>query len=133
MGTIIREAKTCYVDDGKLYTYYRAGDCVGLQFNSIFEVVAATFDGHNYRSVGELSLTPFEKVCNNVLELISVFFSESLFVISPFLLFFIELVICKEILAKLTFLNCIIVVIEHQYTKHSFRLQTDHLCVPLAG
>ncbi|XP_062144657.1 calmodulin-binding protein 60 B-like isoform X3 [Alnus glutinosa] len=61
LETIIREAKTCYVDDGKLYSYYSAGDRVGLQFNSIHEVVAATFDGRNYRSVRELSLTPSVK------------------------------------------------------------------------
>lgn len=132
MERIIQEAKTCYVDDGQLYTYHIAGDDgVALQFNSIYQVVAAKFDGHNYRSVGEL--TPFEKVCNNVLELISVFFSETLNVISPFLFFFIELVIWKEILAKLAFLTCIIVVFAHQYPKHSFRLETDHLSVPLAG
>lgn len=95
MERIIQEAKTCYVDDGQLYTYHIAGDDgVALQFNSIYQVVAAKFDGHNYRSVGEL--TPFEKVCNNVLELITVFFSETLNVISPFLFFFIELVIWKR-------------------------------------
>lgn len=105
METIIQEAKTRYVDDGMRYTCNIYGDNVALQFNSIYQVVAATLDGHNYCSVEEL--TPPQKVCNNILELISLFFSELLIVISHFLFFFIELVIWKEILAKLTFLNCI--------------------------
>jgi hypothetical protein len=131
LETIIQEAKTRFVDDGMRYIYHINGDSVALQFNSIYQVVAATLDGLNYRSVEEL--TPKEKVCNNVLELISLFFSESLIVISPFLFFFIELVIWKEILAKLTFLNCIIAVIARQYPKHFFRLETDYFSVPLAG
>ncbi|XP_059438285.1 calmodulin-binding protein 60 B-like isoform X3 [Corylus avellana] len=59
LETIIQEAKTRYVDDGMRYTYNIYGDNCALQFNSIYQVVAATLDGHNYRSVEEL--TPLVK------------------------------------------------------------------------
>ncbi|KAG6620298.1 hypothetical protein I3842_Q070900 [Carya illinoinensis] len=53
---IIENAMASVANDRKLYAYHRAGERVGLQFNSIYQVVAATFDGHNYCPVQTLSL-----------------------------------------------------------------------------
>lgn len=65
---IIENAMASVANDRKLYAYHRAGERVGLQFNSIYQVVAATFDGHNYCPVQTLSLD--EKVLNDILGLI---------------------------------------------------------------
>uniref|UniRef100_A0A5B7AMA6 Calmodulin-binding protein 60 D n=1 Tax=Davidia involucrata TaxID=16924 RepID=A0A5B7AMA6_DAVIN len=56
--TIIEHATACVLDDDKLYVYYGAVERVGLVFNSIYKVVAATFDGHNYQSLDKLA--PFQ-------------------------------------------------------------------------
>ncbi|PWA93133.1 CALMODULIN-BINDING PROTEIN60 [Artemisia annua] len=50
--TIIKHAKTCVLDD-KVYMYSCA-DGIGISFNSILEVVGATFDGENYLSINVL-------------------------------------------------------------------------------
>ena len=52
-------------DDGMTYTYHIAGESVGLLFNSIYQVVAATFDGQEYCPLD--SLTFYQKVCINIL------------------------------------------------------------------
>ncbi|MFS7996242.1 putative CALMODULIN-BINDING PROTEIN60 [Helianthus anomalus] len=41
---IVKHAKTCILDD-KVYMYRCVADGIGILFNSIFEVVGATFDG----------------------------------------------------------------------------------------
>ncbi|KAL0006165.1 hypothetical protein SO802_013726 [Lithocarpus litseifolius] len=46
--SIIGHAMTCNKDDGMKYIYHIAGESVGLLFNSIYQVVAATFDGQEY-------------------------------------------------------------------------------------
>uniref|UniRef100_A0A5B7AKZ3 Calmodulin-binding protein 60 D n=1 Tax=Davidia involucrata TaxID=16924 RepID=A0A5B7AKZ3_DAVIN len=55
--TIIEHATACVLDDDEFYVY-RASERVGLVFNSIYKVVAATFDGHNYQSLDKLA--PFQ-------------------------------------------------------------------------
>nr|GEV25204.1 calmodulin-binding protein 60 B-like [Tanacetum cinerariifolium] len=50
--TIIKHAKTCVLDD-KVYMYSCA-DGIGILFNSILEVVGATFDGENHLSIDVL-------------------------------------------------------------------------------
>ena len=52
-------------DDGMTYTYHIAGESVGLLFNSIYQVVAATFDGQEYYPLD--SLNCYQKVCINIL------------------------------------------------------------------
>ncbi|XVF31444.1 hypothetical protein REPUB_Repub16aG0146600 [Reevesia pubescens] len=49
--TIIQHALSCVLDDDELYTYYGASQRVGLLLNSIYQVMAATFDGQNYQPV----------------------------------------------------------------------------------
>lgn len=73
--SIIKQAMTCVENDDRLSTYHRAGESVSLHFNSIYQVIAATFGGQNYCTVD--TLTSDQKVCNGLMELISVFFSES--------------------------------------------------------
>ncbi|CAL5402087.1 unnamed protein product [Camellia sinensis] len=51
--TIIVHAMACVLDD-KLYIYYRDAEGVGLVFNSIFKVVAVTFDGQTYQPLDKL-------------------------------------------------------------------------------
>ncbi|KAI3788799.1 hypothetical protein L2E82_01577 [Cichorium intybus] len=50
---IIKHAKDCVLDD-KLYIYNCDG--IGILFNSILEVVGATFDGENHLSMNELNV-----------------------------------------------------------------------------
>ncbi|KAG8363875.1 hypothetical protein BUALT_Bualt19G0068000 [Buddleja alternifolia] len=52
--TIIRHAKTCTLDDKKYM--YGTAQGTGLLFNSIYEVVGATFDGQTYHSVDTLNI-----------------------------------------------------------------------------
>ncbi|XP_022019461.2 calmodulin-binding protein 60 B [Helianthus annuus] len=51
--TIVKHAKTCILDD-KVYLYRCVADGIGILFNSIFEVVGATFDGVSHLSMNEL-------------------------------------------------------------------------------
>ncbi|KAF5454160.1 hypothetical protein F2P56_023843 [Juglans regia] len=53
---ILENAMASVANDHKLYAYHRAGEPVGLLFNSIYQVVAATIDGQNYCPVQTLSL-----------------------------------------------------------------------------
>lgn len=53
--TIIEHAATCVLDDSKFYSYFDAGQGIGLLFDSIYKVVGVTFDGHNYESLHNLS------------------------------------------------------------------------------
>lgn len=57
--TIIEHATSCVLDDN-LYTYYDAGNRVGLVFNSVYKAVGATFDGKNYKPFDKL--TPPQQV-----------------------------------------------------------------------
>ncbi|KAF5760117.1 putative CALMODULIN-BINDING PROTEIN60 [Helianthus annuus] len=51
--TIVKHAKTCILDD-KVYLYRCVADGTGILFNSIFEVVGATFNGLSHLSMNEL-------------------------------------------------------------------------------
>ncbi|KAK4851394.1 hypothetical protein QYF36_014740 [Acer negundo] len=51
---IVEHASTCAVVDEKFYAYSVEG--IGLLFNSIYMLVAATFDGHNYQYLDKLSV-----------------------------------------------------------------------------
>ena len=62
---IIEHAMTCNKDDGMKYIYQIAGESVCLLFNSIYQVVAATFDGQEYCPLD--SLNYYQKVCINFL------------------------------------------------------------------
>ncbi|OMO86321.1 Calmodulin binding protein-like protein [Corchorus capsularis] len=55
--TIIEHARSCVVDDEEWYTYYGADQRVGLLLNSIYEVIAATFDGQSYQPVETLAFS----------------------------------------------------------------------------
>ena len=68
---IISHAMTCDKDDGTKYTYHAPGESIGLLFNSIYQVVAAIFNGQNYCSLDELDV--FQKVCFNILEIVFTF------------------------------------------------------------
>ncbi|XP_019422716.1 PREDICTED: calmodulin-binding protein 60 G-like isoform X2 [Lupinus angustifolius] len=56
---IIEHAKTCVIDDYKLYSYQTEEQPIGLIFNSIYNLMEVTFDGQNYHSPNTLS--PSEK------------------------------------------------------------------------
>ncbi|KAJ6928631.1 calmodulin-binding protein 60 G-like [Populus alba x Populus x berolinensis] len=58
--TIIRHATTCVVDDSKFYSYFDAGQSIGLLFDSIYQVIGAMFDGHKYEPLH--NLTPPQNV-----------------------------------------------------------------------
>ncbi|CAH1426875.1 unnamed protein product [Lactuca virosa] len=51
---IIKHAKTCVLDE-RLYIYNSSTDGFGILFNSVMEVVGATFDGKYHLSMNELS------------------------------------------------------------------------------
>ncbi|CAI9304506.1 unnamed protein product [Lactuca saligna] len=51
---IIKHAKACVLDE-KLYIYNSNKDRIGILFNSVMEVVGATFDGENHLSMNELT------------------------------------------------------------------------------
>ncbi|KAB5529169.1 hypothetical protein DKX38_019250 [Salix brachista] len=53
--TIIEHANTCVLDGSKLYSYFDAGQSIGLLFDSIYKVVGAMFDGQNYEALHNLS------------------------------------------------------------------------------
>ncbi|KAG6750405.1 hypothetical protein POTOM_044897 [Populus tomentosa] len=53
--TIIEHATTCVLDESKFYSYFDAGQSIGLLFDSIYKVVGVTFDGQNYESLHNLS------------------------------------------------------------------------------
>ena len=55
--TIIEHALSCVLDDDEWYAYYGAAQRAGLLLNSIYRVVAATFDGHNYQPVENLTFS----------------------------------------------------------------------------
>lgn len=59
--TIVDHAITCVVDDEKLYAYSANADGVILLFNSIYKLVAATFDGKVYQTLDNLNSS--QKVC----------------------------------------------------------------------
>lgn len=59
---IIKHAKTCVLDE-KLYIYNSNTDGFGILFNSVMEVVGATFDGKYHLSMNELSVSDSQKVC----------------------------------------------------------------------
>ncbi|KAK4843655.1 hypothetical protein QYF36_011094 [Acer negundo] len=54
LDKIVEHASTCAVVDEKFYAYSVEG--IGLLFNSIYMLVAATFDGHNYQYLDKLSV-----------------------------------------------------------------------------
>ncbi|CAH1426343.1 unnamed protein product [Lactuca virosa] len=56
--TIIKHAKACVLDE-KVYMYRCVADGIGILFNSVMEVVGATFDGEYQLSMNEL--TDFQK------------------------------------------------------------------------
>ncbi|CAJ1869019.1 unnamed protein product [Sphenostylis stenocarpa] len=56
---ITDHAKTCVIDDYKLYSYHSLELQIGLLFNSIYILVGVTFDWQNYYSPD--TLTPEEK------------------------------------------------------------------------
>lgn len=59
--TIIEHALSCDLDADEWYTYYgAAAQRVELRLNSIYQVVAAKFDGQNYEPVEKLNF--FQKV-----------------------------------------------------------------------
>ncbi|CAL0308545.1 unnamed protein product [Lupinus luteus] len=62
---IIEHAKTCVIDDYKLYNFHTEEQPIGLIFNSIYNLMEVTFDGQNYHSPNTLS--PSEK---NLVELV---------------------------------------------------------------
>ena len=53
---IIGHALSCVIDDDEWYAYYGSAP-VGILLNSIYRVVAATFDGHNYQPVENLTFS----------------------------------------------------------------------------
>ncbi|XVE63109.1 hypothetical protein DITRI_Ditri06bG0173300 [Diplodiscus trichospermus] len=55
--TIIEHAFSCVVDDDEWYVYYGTARRVGLLLNSIYQVVAATFDGQSYQPVEKLNFS----------------------------------------------------------------------------
>ncbi|KAL2345625.1 hypothetical protein Fmac_006910 [Flemingia macrophylla] len=57
--SIIEHAKSCVIDDYKLYSYHSEELQIGLLFNTIFILVAVTFDWQNYYSPD--TLTPRKK------------------------------------------------------------------------
>ncbi|CAL0302319.1 unnamed protein product [Lupinus luteus] len=57
---ITAHAKTCVIDDSKLYIYQTEEPPIGLVFNSIYNLVEVTFDGLNYFSLD--TLTPNDKI-----------------------------------------------------------------------
>lgn len=57
---IIKHAKACVLDE-RVYMYRCVADGIGILFNSVMEVVGATFDGEYHLSINEL--TDFQKVC----------------------------------------------------------------------
>ncbi|KAL7597942.1 hypothetical protein Lser_V15G23455 [Lactuca serriola] len=57
---IIKHAKTCVLDE-KLYIYNSNTDGFGILFNSVMEVVGATFDGKYHLSMNELSVSDSQK------------------------------------------------------------------------
>ncbi|KAJ1417169.1 hypothetical protein SESBI_16862 [Sesbania bispinosa] len=56
---IVEHAKTCVIDDYKLYSYHTIEQPIGLLFNSIYKLVGVTFDWKNYGSPD--TLTPSKK------------------------------------------------------------------------
>ncbi|GLT37962.1 hypothetical protein SLA2020_122410 [Shorea laevis] len=54
---IIDHATTCVLDDDELYAYHGVAQGVVLLLNSIYKVVAASFDGQNFLPLEELTLT----------------------------------------------------------------------------
>ncbi|KAH7521107.1 hypothetical protein ACOSQ2_009142 [Xanthoceras sorbifolium] len=53
--TIVEHASACVVNDDMFYAYSVGG--IGLLFNSIFKLVAATFDGQNYQFLDDPTFT----------------------------------------------------------------------------
>ncbi|KAJ6434559.1 hypothetical protein OIU84_018132 [Salix udensis] len=53
--TIIEHANTCVLDVSRFYSYFDAGQSIGLLFDSIYKVVGAMFDGQNYEALHNLS------------------------------------------------------------------------------
>ncbi|KAG6645925.1 hypothetical protein I3843_08G152300 [Carya illinoinensis] len=51
---VIEQAMACVENDCNLYAYHGAEE-IGLRFNSIYQVVEAAFDGHNYLPVQTLT------------------------------------------------------------------------------
>ncbi|KAK8545965.1 hypothetical protein V6N13_067209 [Hibiscus sabdariffa] len=55
--TIVDHALSCVVDDNEWYSYYGTAQSVGLLLDSIYRVVAATWDGQNYHPVEKLTFS----------------------------------------------------------------------------
>ncbi|KAK1582429.1 hypothetical protein Q3G72_014853 [Acer saccharum] len=53
--TIVEHASTCALNDEIFYTYSVEG--IGLLFNSVYKLVAATFDGQNYQFLDDPTFT----------------------------------------------------------------------------
>lgn len=53
--TIIEHATTCVLDNSKFYSYFDAGQSIGLLFDSIYKVVGVMFEGQSYESLHNLS------------------------------------------------------------------------------
>ncbi|KAJ6757055.1 hypothetical protein OIU74_026335 [Salix koriyanagi] len=53
--TIIEHANTCVLDGSRFYSYFDAGQSIGLLFDSVYKVVGAMFDGQNYEALHSLS------------------------------------------------------------------------------
>lgn len=52
--TITQHAKSCVLDN-KRYMYHTSGRQVGLIFDSVYNLVGATFNGQNYEPLGNLT------------------------------------------------------------------------------
>ncbi|KAJ6380360.1 hypothetical protein OIU76_016928 [Salix suchowensis] len=61
--TIIEHANTCVLDGSRFYSYFDAGQSIGLLFDSVYKVVGAMFDGQNYEALHSLSPARKSKRC----------------------------------------------------------------------
>ncbi|XP_058740516.1 calmodulin-binding protein 60 B-like isoform X2 [Vicia villosa] len=64
---IVEHARSCVVDDYKLYSYEIIGQPILLLFNVIYELVGVTFDSREFYSPDDLTLTPNQK---NLVEIV---------------------------------------------------------------
>ncbi|XP_056165407.1 calmodulin-binding protein 60 B-like isoform X2 [Syzygium oleosum] len=53
--TMVKHARTCVVDDSKMYAYYQASNQASIVFNSVMKVAQATADGQTYQSLDKLT------------------------------------------------------------------------------
>ncbi|KAF8038863.1 hypothetical protein BT93_B1423 [Corymbia citriodora subsp. variegata] len=52
---IVKHARTCVVDDYKMYAYFQASNQASILFNSVMKVDQATLDGQTYQSLDQLT------------------------------------------------------------------------------